>query len=66
MTDYLTLHDLVKGHSHAYLELPESYRADDVLQFYTDKAGVLYAEPKPDQVGVLGNWVMMWDGHEWK
>lgn len=47
-----------------YAALPEPYQNDDCLEFIIDN-GVIYCRPDRSQVSVLGNWVSVFDGHEW-
>jgi hypothetical protein len=64
---------LAKEFPKAFAVLPKPYQADDVLIFtvyrYKSTGALLSiaAEPKPDQISILGDWVLWWypDNDEW-
>jgi hypothetical protein len=50
----------------AFNALPEPYQADSCLEFFKDKDGFLWTQPKPEEVPYLGRWKAVFDHQQSK
>ena len=57
--------ELSRKHPRAFDALPEPYQNDSCLEF-SDDNGILIAKPRPDQIGVLGDWTAVFNGLAWE